>query len=138
MNKNPIAAVWLVGAAAALGIYLLGSDWLLLTLTGLAEALSVLLDDLVRQLSMLTAGLLRALAVGLFVTFIGLCLLAVRAGHRGRLALVVVSAGFFWLVGSGYVSRADWVLALVLAACGAVVMTMRLMQGTPSVARSGM
>lgn len=139
MRTNHIAAIWLIGAAAAVAVYLLGSDWLLGGLADLGSAALSLVNQAVRQLSLLTAGLLRALAIGLFVTFVGLTLLAIRAGHKGRLALVLVSAGFLWLVGFGDwasqqgasqqgASREDWVEALMLAAAGALVMTQRLLR----------
>ena len=130
MRKNPVALVWLFGACAAIAVYLLGSNWLMDTLTSLAATLAILLDGVVRQLTSLTAGLVRALAIGLLVTFIGLSMLAIRAGQRGRMALILVSGGFLWLVGffGGGASREDWVEALLLAAAGALVMTQRLLR----------
>ena len=137
MTKNPVAVIWLVGVAAAAAVYLLGSDWLLGGLESLADAAAMGLAAVMQQMSSLTSELLRAIATGLFVTFVGLSLLAIRVGQRGRAALVLVSAGFFWLVGTGgpLASREEWVEALLLAAAGALVMTQRLLRPAPRGAR---
>lgn len=121
-------AVWLVGALAALLAYAVGPDHLLSTLIVAANRTMFFVGELLRSLSASAVGAMHAVAVGLFVTFVGLCLLAIRNGQRARVALVVVSALFVWLVWSGgdATSNGRWLSAFVLAAVGTLVMTGRL------------
>ena len=128
MSRNPIAAVWAVGALAALLAYLVGPDHLLSTLIVSVDRALFIAGDLLRSLSASAVGAMHALAVGLFVTFVGLSLLAIRNGQRGRAALVAVSAVFVWLVwrGGDATSNGRWLSAFVLAAIGTLVMTGRL------------
>ena len=130
MRNNPVLLVWLTGLAAAVAVYSLGSDWLLNAIAELGLTLATALDNALRQMTALSAGVVRALSVGLFVTFVGLSVLAIRAGRRGRLALILVSAGFLWLVGFGGPSAThqDWVKAMILSAVAAAVMTQRLLR----------
>jgi xanthine/uracil/vitamin C permease (AzgA family) len=63
------------------------------------------------------------------VVFVGLSLLAIRAGHRGRAGLVVISVLFLALIWHQETAYANprWFAALVLAGVGAMVMTSRLL-----------
>ena len=128
MSRNPIAAVWAVGVLAALIAYAVGPDHLLSTIIISTDRALFILGDALRSLSARAVGAMHAVAVGLFVTFVGLCLLAIRNGQRGRAALVAVSAVFVWLVWSGgeATSNGRWLSAFVLAAAGTLVMTGRL------------
>ena len=69
----------------------------------------------------------RALAIGLYATFLGLAFAVDRRGGRARMAVIVVSILFFLLVGdAGPADQAEWVAGLALSAVGAMVMTARL------------
>ena len=133
MSRNPIAVVWALGALAALVAYMVGPDHLLAVLVVTADRALFNLGQTLRSLSASAVGAMHAVAVGLFVTFVGLCLLAIRNGRRAQIALVAVSALFVWLVWSGgeATSNGRWLSAFVLAAVGTLVMSSRLHGGRP-------
>ena len=77
------------------------------------------------------SGLVRALAIGLFVTFVVLALAVTRRGGRGLAALLLVTVLFMALAGGGIEGagpNARWTAALLLSGFGAAVMTGRLRQ----------
>jgi len=129
--KNIIAVIWATGALAALAAYLVGPEHLLNTLAALSDQLTLAVAMSLRDLSASAVNIVHALAVGLFVTFVGLALVAIRSGRKGRAALVVVSAVFVWLVWSGgdAPSNQRWLAAFVLAGLGTLVMSSRLHGG---------
>jgi len=128
--KNIIAVIWATGALAALAAYLVGPEHLLNTLAALSDQVTVAVAMSLRDLSASAVNVVHALAVGLFVTFVGLALVAIRSGRKGRAALVVVSAVFVWLVWSGDApSNQRWLAAFVLAGLGTLVMSSRLHGG---------
>jgi len=128
--KNIIAVIWATGALAALAAYLVGPEHLLNTLAALSDQVTVAVAMSLRDLSASAVNVVHALAVGLFVTFVGLALVAIRNGRKGRAALVVVSAVFVWLVWSGDApSNQRWLAAFVLAGLGTLVMSSRLHGG---------
>ncbi len=130
MPKNIIAVIWATGALAALAAYLVGPEHLLNTLAALSDQVTVAVAMSLRDLSASAVNVVHALAVGLFVTFVGLALVAIRSGRKGRAALVVVSAVFVWLVWSGDApSNQRWLAAFVLAGLGTLVMSSRLHGG---------
>jgi hypothetical protein len=128
VSRNVVAVAWLAGIALAALVYVAGPDHLVLALGNVAESTWLLLQDLARNLTLASFDLVRALAIGLFATFAVLTVLAVRRGHKGRSALIAVSAVFLLLVWDqgAYASPSRWIGALFLAAVGAVVMTARL------------
>jgi len=128
--KNIIAVIWATGALAALAAYLVGPEHLLNTLAALSDQVTLAVAMSLRDLSASAVNVVHALAVGLFVTFVGLALVAIRSGRKGRAALVVVSAVFVWLVWSGDApSNQRWLAAFVLAGLGTLVMSSRLHGG---------
>lgn len=130
MPKNIIAVIWATGALAALAAYLVGPEHLLNTLAALSDQVTLAAATSLRDLSASAVNVVHALAVGLFVTFVGLALVAIRSGRKGRAALVVVSAVFVWLVWSGDApSNQRWLAAFVLAGLGTLVMSSRLHGG---------
>ena len=75
--------------------------------------------------------LVRALAIGLYGTFVVLALSVIRRGGRAKAALFWVSVLFLFLIGGVELtteSDTRWVVALVVAGVGAVTMTQRLRQ----------
>ena len=92
MRPNALIAIWLGGAMLAAVAYVVGPDRLLYqawdVLAGLQAGLAAFADTLAAA----SFDLLRALAIGLFIVFVLLALVAIRRGLRGRTALVVVSS----------------------------------------------
>jgi hypothetical protein len=128
MRKNPVAAIWFIGILVAVAAYLADPGHLLAAALDMLAAGFAAIDQMVRSLSLFGNNVIRALAIGLFVTFVALAVLAIRQGHRGRMALVFVSAVFLLLVrdGGDGVSNGRWVAAFALAAVAALVMTDRI------------
>lgn len=134
MQGRSIAAIWVGGIALAALIYLIGPvhfmDELHRVTAGIADGMALLMARLAR----LSFDLLQALAIGLFVVFIGLLAIAIQRGVAGRLLPVVVIGGFLLLVGRpgfdgfGYAGRQGWVGAFLLSLVGAALMTKRLTQ----------
>jgi hypothetical protein len=132
MHRNTILLIWIGGILVALLAYAADPGALLnaaldLLATGVAGA-----ERLIGELSAFGSDAVRALAVGLFVIFVAMAVLAIRQGGKGRMALFVVSAVFLSLLrdGSG-ASNGRWVAAFALAAVGALVMTTRVRRRSP-------
>ena len=122
MRRNPIIAIWIVGLLAALLAYAGNADQLAAALGMAIRHGIAVVAAVMDQFARLRPGVLRALAIGLFVTFAALALLAVRRGKQGRAALVLVTIGFAWSV-SG---QDGWLGPLALSGTAAAVMTARL------------
>ena len=125
MRPNPVALIWLVGILAAIAAYLVGATTALTVFWTLVLNLADWVDAALLRIPALAAGVIPALAIGAFVAFVPLTILSIRAGQRGRLALVLVSSAFLWLAGRD-ATRMEWLEALLIAGIGALVMTGRL------------
>ena len=132
MRSNPVALIWLLGALVGLVVYVGGVDDVLAQGRALVANAALLTDITLWRLANMASDLVPALAIGAIVTFVPLAILAIRAGRRGRVALLLVPAVFIWLTGTCYASRMNWLEALLLASVGAAIMTFRLRRG-PSV-----
>lgn len=132
MRRSTIGVIWGVGLLLAVGLYEAGPDrfgavliedldWLVAEIQGAFYLLGTQAFDAAR-----------ALAIGLFVVFVALSLVAAGRGLRARGALLTVTAVFLFLLlgpGSGEPIIPDrWLGALLVAAVGAAVMTRRLMR----------
>lgn len=122
MKRNAVAVVWGVGLLAALLAYAGGLDRVLPFAGAVLAEVAERLRGLVERLDLFRPGLVRAAAIGLFVTFAALAVMAIRQGRRGRTALVLVTVAFLWQAAD----PAGWLGALALSATGAAVMTARL------------
>jgi hypothetical protein len=129
VQRNPVVIIWVIGLAIALAVYAAGPFDVTAVLVEAVNRIWWFLGDLVHAIPLASFGAVRALAVGLFVVFVGLSLLAIRAGHRGRAGLVVISVLFLALIWHQETAYANprWFAALVLAGVGAMVMTSRLL-----------
>lgn len=131
MKRDPVALVWVGGIAFAALLYAVGTDQFLFRLFDALRDAGHWIGDFVAGLSVLAVDLVRALALGLYATFVALALLAARRGHPARGVLLGVSA-LFWLLAAGNMgprgSSVAWIGALLVAAFGAVSMTRRLRQ----------
>ena len=107
--------------------YAAGPDRFIALAFNLPEHLARAADALLHRLTFATFDLIRALAIGLFAIFLALSAMAISRGQKGAVAVVVVSVLFLLLVREpGYAGATRWLGALLLAACGAGVMTQRL------------
>lgn len=134
--RNQVALIWILGAIVTLVAYQLGPNHFL---ASVIDVLSTAWDQIERwltELSHASLELVRAAAIGLYVVFVALSILVVRAGGRARTALVAISSLFFLLVWGGdfSVSNDRWFAAFVLVGIGATIMTRRLSLGPRTVA----
>ncbi len=126
MRSNPVALIWLFGALVGVVVYVGGVDDVLAQARMVVANAALLTDITLWRLANAASELVPALAIGAIVAFIPLAVLAIRAGHRGRVALLAVPAAFAWLTSVGTASRLNWLEALLLASTGAAIMTFRL------------
>jgi hypothetical protein len=130
VRREQILMIWIGGFVLAVALYLVGPDRFLDACLDLVDAIDAAVRNLVAELGAKTYGVVRALAIAIYVVFAILAVLAAQRGHRGFWAVIVVSAVFMMLVWRPYgvyptpVSR--WIAALVLVVVAAVVMTQRL------------
>ena len=131
MQRNTIGLVWLAGTLLALGVYVIGPDRFLQVSFGLLDDLQAAMQAIMAAFTVKAFELIRALAIGLFVVFLGLGIIAASRGLRARAALVVVGILYLVLlspaVDGGYVASSRWLGAFLLAAVGSLVMTRRLL-----------
>ena len=129
MRRDPVVIAWGVGLALAAVVFVVGPDHFLFRLADTLHVLVWRIAEALEQLSATALDVVRALAIGLFVTFVGLAVSVNRRGGRAGTALVVVSVLFLVLVGdAGRQDQSRWLAALALSAVGAFVMTSRLRQ----------
>ena len=132
MHRNTVAFIWIGGIAIAAIAYAADPGALLEAALNLLAAAIAVTERFVRDLSTFGSAVIRALAVGLFVTFVALAILTIRQGGQGRTALVMVSVVFLLLLRDGAsAANGRWVAAFALAAVGAVVMTTRVRRRVP-------
>ncbi len=129
-RPDPVALVWIAGAALAVAAYAIGPDRLVSGAFDVFNQASWYVDHLVHNLTTSVMQALRAVAIGLFGVFVGLSLLAMRRHGRGAGELIGVAIAFLLLVwgadGGGPVANARWALALLVAALSALGVTRRL------------
>jgi hypothetical protein len=132
MHRNTVMLIWVGGILVALIAYLADPGALINSALDLLAAGIAALQRFVANLSALGSEIIRALAVGLFVTFVAMAVLAIRQGGKGRMALFTVSSMFVLLLREGSAaSNERWVAAFALAATGALVMTARVRRKSP-------
>ncbi len=86
------------------------------------------LGEALEAIPQLTLDAVRALAIGLYATFVVLALAVLRRGGRARGALVWITLLFLIIAGGAGRSNASarWTAALIIVGVGAVSMTSRL------------
>lgn len=132
MRRDPVALVWIGGLALAAVLYLVGTDRFWFQVLNALHLAAYWVSEIVADLSGLTIELVRALALGVFATFVALCWLVARRGGAVRGTGLLVALLFLVLAGSGSDSIGDdaggarWAGALLVAGSGAAVMTRRL------------
>ncbi len=130
-RRDPVVIAWAAGLVLALLVYFVGPDDFLFRLQDSLHLLLWRIGEAVASLSIAALDLVRALAIGLYATFLALAVGVARRGGRARMAAAVVSIVFFMLVdGAAHGLQARWTAALVVSAVGAAVMTGRLRHGS--------
>lgn len=126
--------IWIGGLVLAVALYLIGPDRFLDVCMAVIDGIDAVFRNLVAELGAQTYGVVRALAIAIYLVFAVLAFLASQHGHRGFWALIVVTATFMLLVWRPYAVYSApigrWIAALVLVAIAAMIMTQRL-TGTP-------
>lgn len=129
-RPDPVTLIWVVGAAIAILAYAIGPDRVVAGAFSAFNAASWYLDRIVHNLTAATLQGLRAVAIGLFIVFVGLSLLAIRRQAHGPTGLIVVTIVFLLLIwgaeGNHPSANARWTAALVIAALAALGATRRL------------
>ena len=129
-RPDPVALIWIAGLTLAVLAYAIGPDRLVAHVLDTLQQASWYLDQLVHNFTLATLEGLRAVAIGLYGTYVGLSLLAIRRQTHGPGGLIVVSVIFLLLVwgaeGTHPSANARWAAALVVAALAALSATRRL------------
>ena len=130
-RRDPVVIAWIVGLGLAALVYVFGPDHVLFRIEDMLHVLAWRVAEAIRDLSATMLDIVRALAIGLFVTFLVLAAAVARRGGRSRLSAAVVALVFVLLVeGAAPGDQVRWVAALVLSGIGASVMTGRLRKAT--------
>jgi uncharacterized membrane protein len=128
--------IWIGGFVLAVALYLVGPDQFIDALWGLTDKIDAAFRDLVARLGAQTYGVVRALAIAIYVVFAVLCVLASRRGHHGLWPLIVVTVVFFMLTGHPFdtypAPLGRWIVALIVVVIAAVMMTQRVTAGPPT------
>lgn len=133
-RRDPVLFAWAVGLGIAVLVYLVGPDHFLFRLTNALHVFAWQVAEVLADLSASALDAVRALSIGLFITFLALAAAVARRGGRSRTAAVVLSIVFLLLVnGATGGDPARWLAALVLSGLGAAVMTGRLRGAGPPV-----
>jgi hypothetical protein len=128
-RRDPVVVAWAVGIGLAVLAYAVGPQHFLFRVLDWFHFAAWRLGEIIADLSRFGLDLVRALAIGLYATFLILGVAVLRRGGRARGALIVVTLLFAILVGNDdFVtdSNGRWAAALALSTAGALVMTSRL------------
>ena len=136
-RPGAITVIWLAGLVLAVLAYVVGPDRFMDTVWTVLWDFQATLTRLAASFATVSFDLVRAAAIGLFIVFVLLCLIAIRRGLRGWMALILVSFTYLSTVGSSSYeeSRGGWFMGFLLALGGATAMTTRLMRAERAPAR---
>ena len=130
-RRDPVVVAWVLGLGLAALAYAVGPQYFLFRVVDWFHFAAWRLGEIIGDLSLVAQNVVRALAIGLYATFVVLAVSVLRRGGRARGALIVVTVLFLILIGPTEMateSNARWTAALALSVVGAVVMTGRLRQ----------
>jgi hypothetical protein len=132
-RPDPVTLAWIGGIVLAVLAYAVGPEHVVSVALDAVQRASWYADELVHRLSSATIAAMRAVAIGLYGTFVILSLMALRRGAPAIGSLVVITLLFLLLVwgaeGSGAGANLRWLIALALAALAALNATRRLGRG---------
>lgn len=130
-RRDPVLIAWVVGLGLAAVAYWVGPQYFMFRVVDSFHVALWRISETIGDLSLMGRDLVRALAIGIYATFVVLALSVIRRGGAGKAALFWVSVLFLFLIGGLDMtteSNSRWVLALAVAGVGAVTMTQRLRQ----------
>lgn len=130
-RRDPVLIAWVVGLGLAAVAYAIGPQYFMFRVVDSFHLAMWRIGEAIGDLSLMGRDLVRALAIGLYATFVVLALSVIRRGGSGKAALFWVSVLFLFLIGGiDLTTESDtrWFLALAVAGAGAVTMTQRLRQ----------
>ncbi len=128
-RRDPVMLAWAAGLLLAVLAYAVGPQYFLFRLIDWVHVIGWRLNEAIADLSFVARDAVRALAIGLYATFVVLSLMVLRRGGRAKGALFVISILFLLAIGQAEFateSNARWAAALALSGFGAVTMTARL------------
>ena len=130
MRREQILMIWVGGIVLAVALYLVGPDRFFDACLNLIDSIDAAFRNMVAELGMKTYGVVRALALAIYVVFAVLAVLASQRGQRGFWPLIVVSALFMTLIWRPFgvypAPLNRWLAALILVVIAAVIMSQRL------------
>ncbi len=130
MRRETILAIWIGGFVLAAALYLVGPDRFLDVCLSFVDTMGAALRHAIEAIGVQSYGVIRALAIAIYVVFAVLAVLSSQRGRGGVGALFVVSVLFLILVWRPFdtypTPLGRWIVAFVLVLSGAVVMTQRL------------
>lgn len=130
-RRDPVMIAWVVGLMLAALAYWVGPQYFMFRVVDSFHVALWRISETIGDLSLMGRDLVRAMAIGIYATFVVLAISVIRRGGAGKVALFWVSALFLFLIGGIEMtteSNSRWVLALAVAGVGAVTMTQRLRQ----------
>ena len=128
-RRDPVILAWAIGLGLAALVFTIGPDQFMFHLADTLHVFFWRVAEAIAALSATALDVVRALSIGLFVTFVVLALAVVRRGGRAKAAVVVVTLLYIVLVGDAAPGdQTRWLAALALSGIGAAVMTGRLRQ----------
>lgn len=128
MRRSPIWLAWAAGLILSVLVYTIGPDLFMFRLVDNLHQIAWRIGEVLTNISLLTLDAIRAIAIGLYATFVVLALAVLRRGGNARAILLWVSILFLIVVGGA--ERVDasprWTAALLLVGAAAFAMTSRL------------
>lgn len=130
-RRDPVLIAWVVGLLLAALAYWIGPQYFMFRVVDSFHVALWRIGETIGDLSLMGRDLVRAMAIGIYATFVVLAIGVIRRGGSGKAALFWVTVLFLFLIGGIEMtteSNSRWVLALAVAGVGAVTMTQRLRQ----------
>jgi hypothetical protein len=132
VRRETLAIIWIGGLVLATLIYAVGPDQFLDVVLNVLDSIDFAFRRVIMALGAQIYGVVRALAIALYVVFAVLALLSSSRGRRGIWALIAVTLLFAMLVWRPYADYpappGRWIVAFALVLVSAIIMTQRLIR----------